>query len=310
MRTSSTVRAPRSTPRKWQLTGAACLLLAAVAGCGTVRVQTGTPAPTETDPLPRMRQVAQAWQGTKALAAVRDGFHPLDRFSTAVPKGGLRSSADRTAHLKGAYTAAPGLPTNLPAGTVTWRDGTRRTATALSAEAAVALLGEGDNPPDGGHTLKVTGARLGETEVATGRGPARVPAWLFTVAGYDSPFGYPAVAPDEFPRSPVAPLPWEPGSGTAAQGPGSVRIEGRVLSVAHTHGSCDGPGVVRALETEGTVVLAVSVRPRKEGLEPGTACDMALRVSRATVELKRPVGDRVLLDAQRGLPVQQSTDPT
>lgn len=40
-------------------------------------------------------------------------------------------------------------------------------------------------------TLAVTGAKLGEMRVDTSRGPAVVPAWLFTLDGYDSPSSRP-----------------------------------------------------------------------------------------------------------------------
>lgn len=256
--------------------------------------------------MPRMRQVADAWKGSAALDAVRKGFYPLARFRTGLPKGAFLDTADKVAHLKGAYVATGTLPTGLPKGEATWPDGVKRRADAVSAAAAVELLGEGSNPPDGGHTLKVTGARLGETQVATSRGPARIPAWLFTVAGYEAPFTYPALAWPKSPKAPLAPLPRDDRRNAATTGgPDSVEVRGRSLTVTLSHGSCVGAGVVKALETEESVVLAVSVLPMKEELGPDVACDLAMHTSRATVELKRPVGDRVLLEAHRGTVMQQ-----
>lgn len=296
MRTSRTTKSP-------QLCALLTLLAVGLTACGTDSAAIGV-APV--DPVPRMRQVAEAWQGTPALAALREGFYPLERFRTAVPKGGLRSQADRTAHLKGAYVASKPLPGALPKGEARWQDGTRRAARALSAEQTVELLGEGDNPPDGGPTLKVTAARLGETQVATARGSARVPAWLFTVAGYDAPFAHPAVAWPKFPGSPVKPLPDSYETGSAATGgPDSVQVEGRTLTVSVSHGSCSGPAEVKALETGETIVLAASVRPLEREKGSDQVCDLAIHMSRATVRLNRPVGDRVLLEARRGTPVQQ-----
>ncbi|GGZ94732.1 hypothetical protein GCM10010329_15230 [Streptomyces spiroverticillatus] len=278
----------------------------ALTACGTETLSAESPP---ADWAPRMRAVAKAWEGSAALTAMQRGFHPLARFRTTVPPGGLRSAADRTAHLKGAYVVAGELPDTRPQPRATWPDGTTRKAATLTAREAVEFLGEGSNDPDGGHTLKVTGARLGTTEVATSRGPTRVPAWLFTVAGYDAPFTYPALAAPTFPDSPIAPLPRLYGADAAATGgPGSVTVEGRTLTVTVTHGSCTGPSAVKALESGDTVVLAVSVLPRKRPRGPDEGCDLALRHSRATVELARPVGDRILLEAQQGIPVQQSLD--
>jgi hypothetical protein len=291
------------------LAALSCLLLTAVTACGTARAGAdgpAGPAPGAVDPMPRMRQVADAWKGSAALDAARNGFYPLAGFRTDLPKGAFHNAADKVAHLKGAYVATGPLPAGLPKGEATWPDGTTRRAEAVSAAAAVELLGEGSNTPDGGHTLKVTAARLGETRVATSRGPARIPAWLFTVEGYDAPFTYPAVAWPKLPKSPVAPLPRDDSRNAATTGgPGSVEVSGHSLTVTLSHGSCVGAGGVKALETEDSIVLAVSVLPMKEKLEPGVACDAALRTSRATVELKRPVGDRVLLEAHRGTLMQQ-----
>ncbi|MCX5201516.1 hypothetical protein OG897_08640 [Streptomyces sp. NBC_00237] len=293
-----------STARTRQLAALSALLT--LTACGT---EVRSVEVTAADPGSRMRTVAEAWKGTEALATMRRGFFPLGRFRTGLPQGGFRSSADNTAHLKGAYVATGKLPTTRPEARATWPDGTTRTAEPLTALQAVDLLGEGSNAPDGGHTLHVTAARLGTTEVATGRGQARVPAWLFTVEGYDTPFTYPAVAQPRFPDSPVAPLPPSPERDVAMTGgPDSVTLKGRTLTVGVSHGSCTGPSVVKALETDETVVLAASVLPRNPPRGPDEICNKALRLSHATVQLKRPVGDRVLLEAQQGTPVQQSLD--
>jgi hypothetical protein len=64
------------------------------------------------------------------------------------------------------------------------------------------------------------------------------------------------------------------------------------------HGACDDGPAVDVLETEGSVVLSASIRGTSDG--PCTSQSLAKKV---TVKLRRPVGERILLDAFTGRPV-------
>jgi hypothetical protein len=147
--------------------------------------------------------------------------------------------------------------------------------------------------------LTVTGAKLGEMTLATSRGPATVPAWLFTLDGYDTPLKQAAVDPLKPPTPPVEPVA-EGSSDTLQPLPQLVGTasDGKSVTVVADHGACDDGPAVEVLETEGSVVLSASVVGTKEG--PCT--DQMLR-EMVTVKLDRPLGDRMLLDAFTGRPV-------
>jgi hypothetical protein len=149
-----------------------------------------------------------------------------------------------------------------------------------------------------GPRLTVTRAKLGETTLATSRGPATVPAWLFTIEGYDTPLKRVAVDPSKLPEPPIGPVDqlsddlWELNQLV------EVAEDGRSVTVLAHHGSCDDGPAVEALETDGSVVLSGYVVGRKDG-----PCTADLRAKKVTVELDRPLGDRILLDAFTGRPV-------
>ena len=120
--------------------------------------------------------------------------------------------------------------------------------------------------------LTVTEAKLGEMTIATSRGPATVPAWLFTLEGYDRPLKRVALRPSKLPRSPIG--------GIGAEMPTElmwlsrlveVSGDGRTVTVLANHGSCDDGPRVKALETDGSVVLAATVAGMEQDLPCGAA---------------------------------------
>lgn len=150
-----------------------------------------------------------------------------------------------------------------------------------------------------GPKLTVTGARPGETTITTSRGTATVPAWLFTLEGYDTPLKRAAVTPSKLPNSPI---------GHAQQGSagGLQRVarlagtaaDGRSITVKATHGACDDGPVVKVLETEKSAVLYASIAGAQSG-----PCSAEMLEQSVKVELRQPLGDRILLDALTGRPV-------
>ncbi|MEW2116431.1 hypothetical protein AB0945_14800 [Streptomyces sp. NPDC005474] len=253
-----------------------------------------TPAPT----AGRARQVADAWDGSKAAEAWRAGYHPMGDTAPP-PDGGFHSAADKRAYATENYVLDGELPATAPEqGKVTWAGGGSLTRPLLDARQTYAALDRSDSP--GEPHLTVTGAELGEMTIATSRGPASVPAWLFTLEGYDKPLGRVAVRPSKLPRSPIGgigavsttELTWLPGLL-------EVSGDGRTVTVLAAYGSCDDGPRVKALETDGSVVLSASVAGTKSDLP----CTAELNSKKVTVELERPLGDRVLLDAYTGRPV-------
>ncbi|MEU9084069.1 hypothetical protein [Streptomyces sp. NPDC048357] len=277
------------------------------AACGAPRdahegtpVNTGpeTRTDTRTAIRQRMEQVASAWEGSAALRQWREGFHPLDEQDWQ-PPGGFRSGEDKAAYIGKSFVLRAELPaTPPPASPVRWPDGSTLT---LPLHSAAQAYGDIDAAPDRAPALTVTGVRLGETTVRTSRGPAQVPAWLFTVEGYETPLARIAVAPREFPKAPIEPLGTFDG-GTAPLLAHTATPDARELTVRAGHGSCDGGVAVDVLEGADTVVLAGRILPGAEP-GPGGGCDAMMHTQVVTVTPARPLGARLVIDAATGAPL-------
>jgi hypothetical protein len=274
----------------------------AAAGCGTAEAGRTDPAPPPRS-NDRAHRVAEAWDGSRAAARWRADYHPIASV-VQLPAGGLRNDADRRAYATGNFDLRAPLPyPREKSGRVTWKEGGSLTRPLVAAERAYRTLDRNSGP---GPRLTVTKAELGEMTVLTGRGPATVPAWLFTLEGYAGPLKRAAVNPSELPAPPVAPLgPDVPTDVLAPLGgwTGTAQ-DGRSVTVVAHHGSCDDGPVVTALETRGSVVLSASVAGTDDG-----PCTSDLRGEKVTVKLDRPVGGRIVLDAFTGRPVPYTEWP-
>ncbi|MBQ1088952.1 hypothetical protein [Streptomyces sp. B93] len=273
-------------------------LCAAVAGCGGQRPadRVARDGEAAAERAARARAVAGAWDGSEAEKAWRDGFHPLGDL-VQLPEDAFHSDGDKRAYVAGDLVLRGELPTVAPArGRVTWPDGETLGLPLTTARGAYDELARGGG--DGPH-LTVTGARLGATTLATSRGPATVPAWLFTLKGYDTPMKRVAVAPSALPEPPVAAVrEFEHGGLWRLPRLVTVAPDGRSLVVAAGHGACDdGPGV-DVLETGGSVVLSAHVVGGTGG-----ECPAVMLEKDVTVRLERPPGERLVLDAVTGRPV-------
>ncbi|WP_328788595.1 MULTISPECIES: hypothetical protein [unclassified Streptomyces] len=170
--------------------------VALTAGCGAPQpgAAPGAPPRPRPDGRARMEQVAAAWEGSAALRQWHAGYHPPDPQDWQ-PPGGFHSGGDKGAYAEGNFLLRAALPdAPPPAAPIHRPDGSTLT---LPLRTAAQAYGEIDRGPDRDreHALPVTGVRFGDTAVRTGRGPARVPAWLFTVEGYDTPLARIAVDP-------------------------------------------------------------------------------------------------------------------
>ena len=275
----------------------ACLL----AGCDSgSRADDDGPAHSSPEQEQRARQVADAWRGSAAAMAWSRGYHPM-ADAVQLPESGWHGKADEQAYRAKNFLLRAALPTAAPErGKVEWAKGTTLARPLWGARKAYRSFAVNDVE---GPRLTVTGAKLGGTTIATSRGPATVPAWLFTLEGYDTPLKRVAVTPSTLPRSPVAEAPQGSAGGLNAI-PVLIATakDGRSVTVRATHGACDDGPVVRALETAGSVVLYASVTGARSG--PCTADMLARNV---TVKLREPLGHRVLLDALTGRPVPYGT---
>lgn len=142
--------------------------------------------------------------------------------------------------------------------------------------------------PAGCTVLTVTEAYLDVVTVATSRGPAQVPAWLFEVAEVDEPLGRVAVAPEQIADVPLLDeiqFAHFEGLATAAT---LVQADGVRLRYQLGVGACDAEPAALVYETDEVVVLGGTSRP-----EPGTtACTDQLVLAEVSVQLTEPVGQR------------------
>ncbi|MGP4114845.1 hypothetical protein ACTWP5_28560 [Streptomyces sp. 4N509B] len=258
------------------------------------------PCSPEPDPsrehLPRMCAVADAWEGSEAARRWIEEFQPLDSV-VQLPEGGLRGEKDVLAYENGSFRALTALPEERVDGAIRWEDGETRPVSLMSAADAFGEMSSGiaDSSP-GFDALEVTGVASGEMRVRTSRGPAQVPAWLFTLDGYDTPLRHAAVP---FPEPLAAPVDQGDGGGGELRGLealGEVSEDGRRVTVTWWNGSCTETAF-DVLETEESVVLAAWIAG---GPPEGTVCTAEVRIVRKTLELERPLGERAPLDAFSG----------
>ncbi|MEU6814660.1 hypothetical protein [Streptomyces sp. NPDC046860] len=244
----------------------------------------------------RARQVADAWRGSAPAAAWARRYYPM-ADAVQNPSSGWRSTADERAFQTKNFVLGGDLPSTASAlGKVDWGEGKTLNRPLIGAKKAYESFAL--NRSAGPH-LTVTGARLGSTTIVTSRGNAAVPAWLFTLEGYDTPLVRVAVTPSKLPESPIGPARQGAAGGlrNVARLAGTA-ADGRSVTVRATHGSCDDGPVVKALETGESVVLYASVKAPESG-----ACTAEMIEQGVKVTLSRPIGDRLLLDAFTGRPV-------
>ncbi|MFJ6697528.1 hypothetical protein ACIQM4_15860 [Streptomyces sp. NPDC091272] len=241
----------------------------------------------------RARLVAQAWDASRAAAAWRAGYHPMGDV-VQPPRGGWRGRADEQAYRERNFVLRAALPAAPPGyGRAVWAAGQRQlTRPVQGAGAAYEALSGGRAGK--GSRLTVTGVRLGDMTLATSGGPAVVPAWLFTLDGYDTPLRRAALVASEPPSSPVGEARGVPGG--PLEHLSRVAADGRSVTVGAFRGDCGGGLAVDVLETGGTVVLTVSLGERGSG----GLCTKRAGLRETTVRLERALGERLLLDSYTG----------
>ncbi|MFF7209694.1 hypothetical protein ACFZAU_04035 [Streptomyces sp. NPDC008238] len=277
--------------RPFVLMGVVCLFLGTV-GCGG-RTVAGTDDGGAA--AARMRQVAEAWKGSAAARSWREGFFPLQDV-VRLPDGAFRTDADKQAYLMRNFEHRGPLPRGAREGRIRWADGTSSPVTAMTAREAYDRFDE--EPAGREDPLTVTKATFGEMTLLTSRGTARVPAWHFTLDGYDRPLVRAAIGPASLPRAPIATLSEATDPGMPLHGLREVAGDGRSVTVEAGHGACDDGPAVEVLETRDSVVLHGAIRGAEDGL-----CTKQLVIEPVTVRLDRPLGGRILLDAFTGAPV-------
>ncbi|MFG2058678.1 hypothetical protein ACGFI9_32100 [Micromonospora sp. NPDC048930] len=315
--------------RSIALLGLPLLVLAGCAapGSGPAAPPATTPATTGWPAFDqRAAQVADTWRPGEAW---RSGYVPLEDGTVLAGDPGF-SADTKWAYAQGWYREQVTIPTGTPAdGTIRFPDGTLP-APLISAAAAYAQLDKGDPPPCAGRPMKpptggsgkpapggptiepgpdgpvgtqatepcvpltVTGVTLGSTTVRTSRGPAEVPAWLFTVAELKVPVARVAVAPSAVGEVPQGIAPTWPVPGGVVTVQSLDAADGARLDYKVGTGACDGEPTPLVLERDDLVVIGAGVTTT-----PGP-CTMQLVLKPVTVTLKAPVGKRAVLDVGSG----------
>jgi hypothetical protein len=275
-----------------------------VSGCGyqTHGDQQGSEAASEAI-ADRAHQVAEAWDGSRAAKAWNAGFHPMSDV-TQPPRGGFRNVADGQAYREKNLLLQAELPATWPkTGQVAWAGGGRLTRPLTSPKKAFGDMTGGNT--GGEPHLTVTHVELGEMTITTGRGPATVPAWTFSLKGYKSPLKRAAAQPSALPAPPIKGAPDVPV--TRLHHLVRMNPNDSSISVITFHSICEESSAVKALETKDSVVLSATSLQKKGG----GACTKEAKLQQVTVKLRRPVGQRLLLDSRTGLPVpyRLKTDP-
>ncbi|MGW6318051.1 hypothetical protein [Streptomyces sp. NPDC055099] len=272
----------------------------ALAGCGSEEsrdsgAETHDPS-SAPKPEVRARRVAEAWDGSKAAEVWGKGYYPMGE-AVQLPEEGLHNEDDKQAYKTQNFALRSPLPhTSHGEGTVRWKNGGSLMLPVVSARQAYETVARGGND---GAKLVVTGAQLGEMDLATSRGPATVPAWLFTLEGYKTPLKRAAVRPSKLPTSPIGPSKDVSANELSPVGRlVELAADGQSVTVVANHGSCDDGPTVDVLETDGSVLLSASVVGTQDG-----SCTSELRGEEVTVKLNRPVGERTLLDAFTARPI-------
>jgi hypothetical protein len=269
--------------------------------------------------------------GGAAAASWRSGFVPLEDLTVLQPADAGLTDETKQAFVAGWYRLAITVPDSAPeSGTIRFPEGTLGVP-LIGARAAYQAMDQGDPPPcaasgtpsqapddpipdlttgqgaDGstGHrvptactALTVTGAKLGEVDLRTSRGVAKVPAWLFTVAGVKGTIARVAVAPSSIGTTPsppsLDPLPADAGLiGADAM----VSTDGTKVTFTLGVGACDY-AIVPLFVEEADVVLVAGARRTSPG-----ACIDLLKLQPVTITLAEPLGNRILLNGLSGSPL-------
>jgi hypothetical protein len=210
---------------------------------------------------------------------------------------------NKQALIAGLVEAVPNVSAEVPAdGKLQRSDGSTETFRLISARQALSEIragGEGDCPKC--QPLQVIAAKLTKGNVPTSRGLASAPVWVFTLKGTAVQLtrtaiaGGVSVAP---PPSNEAPIGISIDSATGSAG-------GRQLSVSFTGApdpaskACGEDYTAQGAESPTGVVVIVFRHPHALG----EACTGVGATRTATVELAAPLGERAVLEVQRGMPV-------
>jgi hypothetical protein len=206
----------------------------------------------------------------------------------ADPVTGFRDGADKLAYLDRAMDVPAALPAGPAAAAgyplISARQGLR-----------VLMSGAPQGPP-ATVRLKITGVRLGTRAFDTDRGARRLPAWLFSFAGVQSPAAVLAVSPVWVYTPPGKPPRTRPVVDGAMLGAGGRTLTVDFTGLAAGTGPCTAGYSLRFAQSRTAVAVSVIEHDHPES----DSCSSVGYVRHATAVLPAPLGARVLVDAASG----------
>lgn len=303
---------------------AAALLLIALSACAQVEPG-GTGAGNPPDDRSaafeqRASQVAEAWRaGAPGRPAWRTGYVPLQE-PTVLPADPEFTDDTRQAFQAGWYRAGIELPTRAPdpEAVIRFPDGTL-TVPVIGADEAYRQIDQGDPPPCPGRPttppptgpdgsvsgpeggcipLTVTAAKFGTVSVHTSRGPAQVPAWLFTIEELAAPVARVAVHQDAVTPAPTGSPPAQPPAAEIVAATDLSEVDGPTLHYRVGVGACDKDIVPLVQQYADVIILGAGVTRAAE------VCTDQLLLAPTTVTLEEPLGSRPVLDVLTGEPLR------
>jgi hypothetical protein len=265
-------------------------------------------APGATDPAAarqRAQAVLSAWADAVAAAGERAAVTPVGQLTGQIGdwEEAVGDNNKRALMAGMVASVSPLSEERPPDGQVAWEDGTTTQVPLLSPrEAIVAIESTSEAPCPECAMLLVTEARLASGPIQTSRGPATAPIWEFTLQGTAVKVTRVAIA------NPVVVAPDDVGSqlGLAVDS-ASGSVGGNKLTVAFVGAPdpgnmpCGEDYTAEAVESDLAIVVIVTRHPRAALL--GEACTAVGARRTATATLAAPLGDRAVLDLQRGTPV-------
>jgi hypothetical protein len=291
-------------------TGSATRRTRLVAMLATIAVASflaGCLGPGDASKLQRQAQAALArWADAVAAAGGNSPVVLVGELTGQVGDWELAvGDNNKRALMAGLVESVSSQPADVPPdGEVRWQDGATSSVPLISAQQAVVAIQTGSAERCGDcAALRITAARLSTGPIETSRGPATAPLWEFTVEGTAVKVTRVAVA---HPIT-VVPPPWDadnPPVGLAIDS-ASGAIGATRLTVSFTGAPlpgdqpCGEDYTAGAVESELAVVIIVTRHPHLTF----AACTAAGARRTATVDLAAPLGDRVVLEIQQGLPV-------
>lgn len=299
------VRRPETSPSRSLLVLASGLLIVSLSACRGSASVSEPPLDREhqqaQDALTRWADAVAAAGGQQGFVIVGDATGQIGDWENEV------GSNNKLALMAGKVVAAVELSDEIPAAAeVRWEDGSVQILPLVSAAQALEDLqaAGGQACPDC-DALKVTGAKLTTVQIETGRGPASVPAWEFSLQGTSVRITRVAVSARA--NISVTPPPWNPDDPPVGLSIDSASGTVGARQLLVTFVGARGPGSqpcgadydAEAVESETAVVVIII-----EHNNPAPVACEAIGASRtATVQLAAPLGDRAVLEVQQGLPV-------